>query len=204
MKSLLEFLPLALFASAFFLLDGDTVSVGQWSHTFDGIYSATAVLMISTAAAWAIVSILQKKNDRRLMWMTVLIVPLGGATLILRDPLFIQWKPTVFNWGLAIIVMSFQIFGKQTLVERMLGSQMTLPHTLWTRINMLWCANFTIVGAANLYVAVNYSEAFWVAYKIYSSFGFTLVVILLTILVALPHLKTDTPDGDPQQGERSR
>ena len=75
MKSLLEFLPLALFASAFFLLDGDTVSVGQWSHTFDGIYSATAVLMISTAAVWAIVSTLQKKNDRRLMWMTVLIVP---------------------------------------------------------------------------------------------------------------------------------
>ena len=48
MKQLLELLPLVLFFGAY-QMDGDTLTVGGWSHTFDGIFSATAVLMISTA-----------------------------------------------------------------------------------------------------------------------------------------------------------
>ena len=73
-------------------MDGDTLTVGGWSHTFDGIFSATAVLMISTALTWLISSLL-KRNDKRLMWMTLAVLLFGAATLILRDQRFIQWKP---------------------------------------------------------------------------------------------------------------
>ena len=196
MKQFLEFIPVALFIGVYFFLNGETVSMGGWFHTFDGIYSATAVLMMSTAACWAIASIVQRKNDRRLMWMTLLIVPLGAATLILRDPVFIQWKPTVFNWGLAVIVLGFLVLGKRTSIERIMGSQISLPRKIWVRIKPLWFANFTIVGAANLYVALNYGEAFWMLYKLYSGLGFALIAGVLTIVIALPYLKTDDLDGD--------
>ena len=201
MKQLLEFIPVVLFIGVYFLLDGETVSVGAWFHTFDGIYSATAVLMMSTTVCWIIASVMQRKNDRRLMWMTLLIVPMGTATLILKNPIFIQWKPTVFNWGLAIVVLGFQLLGKQTLIERIMGSQITLPRAIWVRINMLWFANFTIVGAANLYVAFNYSEAFWMLYKLYSGLGFTVLASVLTIVVAFPYLKADELDGNSRPAE---
>lgn len=201
MKQLLEFIPVVLFIGVYFLLDGETVSVGEWFHTFDGIYSATAVLMMSTTVCWIIASVMQRKNDRRLMWMTLLIVPMGAATLILKNPIFIQWKPTVFNWGLAIVVLGFQLLGKQTLIERIMGSQITLPRAIWVRINMLWFANFTIVGAANLYVAFNYSEAFWMLYKLYSGLGFTVLASVLTIVVAFPYLKADELDGNSRPAE---
>ncbi|MBL6820460.1 MAG: septation protein IspZ [Luminiphilus sp.] len=201
MKQLLEFIPVVLFIGVYFLLDGETVSVGAWFHTFDGIYSATAVLMMSTTVCWIIASVMQRKNDRRLMWMTLLIVPMGAATLILKNPIFIQWKPTVFNWGLAIVVLGFQLLGKQTLIERIMGSQITLPRAIWVRINMLWFANFTIVGAANLYVAFNYSEAFWMLYKLYSGLGFTVLASVLTIVVAFPYLKADELDGNSRPAE---
>ena len=201
MKQLLEFIPVVLFIGVYFLLDGETVSVGAWFHTFDGIYSATAVLMMSTTACWIIASVMQRKNDRRLMWMTLLIVPMGAATLILKNPIFIQWKPTVFNWGLAIVVLGFQLLGKQTLIERIMGNQITLPRAIWVRINMLWFANFTIVGAANLYVAFNYSEAFWMLYKLYSGLGFTVLASVLTIVVAFPYLKADELDGNSRPAE---
>ena len=138
------------------------------------------------------------------MWMTALIIPMGAATLVLKDPIFIQWKPTVFNWGLAIVVLGFQMVGKQTLIERMMGNQITLPRTTWVRINMVWFANFTIVGAANLYVAFNYSEAFWMLYKLYSGLGFAVIASVLTILVALPYLKADELDGNSQPAEGSQ
>ena len=196
MKQLLELLPLVLFFCAY-QMDGDTLTVGGWSHTFDGIFSATAVLMISTALTWLISSLLEKRNDKRLMWMTLAVLLFGAATLILRDQRFIQWKPTVFNWVLAAVFLGSQFIGKRTVLERVLGSQLSLPRTIWTRLNVLWIGNFALVGALNLFVAYRFEEAFWVSYKLYSSIGFTLALMLLTVAIVAPHAKDDgeQPEG---------
>ena len=196
MKQLLELLPLVLFFGAY-QMDGDTLTVGGWSHTFDGIFSATAVLMISTALTWLVSSLLEKRNDKRLMWMTLAVLLFGAATLILRDQRFIQWKPTVFNWVLAAVFFGSQFIGKRTVLERVLGSQLTLPRTIWTRLNVLWIGNFALVGALNLFVAYRFEEAVWVSYKLYSSIGFTLALMLLTVAIVAPHVKDDgeQPEG---------
>ena len=196
MKQLLELLPLVLFFGAY-QMDGDTLTVGGWSHTFDGIFSATAVLMISTALTWLISSLLEKRNDKGLMWMTLAVLLFGAATLILRDQRFIQWKPTVFNWVLAAVFLGSQFIGKRSVLERVLGSQLSLPRPIWTRLNVLWIGNFALVGALNLFVAYRFEEAFWVSYKLYSSIGFTLALMLLTVAIVAPHAKDDgeQPEG---------
>jgi len=196
MKQLLELLPLVLFFCAY-QMDGDTLTVGGWSHTFDGIFSATAVLMISTALTWLISSLLEKRNDKRLMWMTLAVLLFGAATLILRDQRFIQWKPTVFNWVLAAVFLGSQFVGERTVLERVLGSQLSLPRRIWTRLNVLWIGNFALVGALNLFVAYRFEEAVWVSYKLYSSIGFTLALMLLTVVIVAPHVKDDgeQPEG---------
>ena len=196
MKQLLELLPLVLFFGAY-QMDGDTLTVGGWSYTFDGIFSATAVLMISTALTWLVSSLLEKRNDKRLMWMTLAVLLFGAATLILRDQRFIQWKPTVFNWVLAAVFLGSQFIGKRTVLERALGSQLSLPRRIWTRLNVLWIGNFALVGALNLFVAYRFEEAVWVSYKLYSSIGFTLALMLLTVAIVAPHVKDDgeQPEG---------
>lgn len=196
MKQLLELLPLVLFFGAY-QMDGDTLAVGGWSHTFDGIFSATAVLMISTGLTWLVASLLEKRNDKRLMWMTLAVLLFGAATLILRDQRFIQWKPTVFNWVLAAVFLGSQFIGKRSVLERVLGSQLSLPRLIWTRLNVLWIGNFALVGALNLFVAYRFEEAVWVSYKLYSSIGFTLALMLLTVAIVAPHVKDDgeQPEG---------
>jgi len=196
MKQLLELLPLVLFFGAY-QMDGDTMAVGGWSHTFDGIFSATAVLMISTALTWLVSSLLEKRNDKRLMWMTLAVLLFGAATLILRDQRFIQWKPTVFNWVLAAVFFGSQFIGKRTVLERVLGSQLSLPRLIWMRLNVLWIGNFALVGALNLFVAYRFEEAVWVSYKLYSSIGFSLALMLLTVAIVAPHVKDDgeQPEG---------
>ena len=188
MKQLLEFLPLVFFFGAY-QMDGEIVTVGNWSHTFDGIFSATAVLMASSITVWLLASALSKHNERRLMWMAIAVAVFGAATLILRDQRFIQWKPTVFNWVLAAVFVGSQFVGERNLLERLLGSQLSLTRRVWTQLNTLWIGNFTVVGALNLFVAYRYEEAFWVSYKLYSSIGFTVVLMLLTIFLVAPHLK---------------
>ena len=196
MKQILEFLPIVLFFGAY-QMDGETLTVGAWSHTFDGLFSATAVLMIATTAVWLIMLTITQRNDKRLMWMMVAVVVFGTATLVLRDQRFIQWKPTVFNWVMAALFFGSQFVSEKTLMERLLSQQLILSEVIWKRVNALWVTNFVTVGALNLYVAYQYEEAFWVSYKLYSSIGFILLMMLLTVMIVAPHLKSEDQDIDP-------
>ena len=72
MKQILEFLPIVLFFGAY-QMSGETLTVGAWSHTFDGIFSATAVLMIATIGVWLVMLAITQRNDKRLMWMMVAV-----------------------------------------------------------------------------------------------------------------------------------
>ncbi len=203
MKQFLEFLPLVLFFGAY-QMNGETISVGEWLYAFDGIYSATAVLMFSSVAVLFVAFVLERRLDKRLMWMTVAILVFGAATLIFRDQRFIQWKPTVFNWVLALVFLASQFVGDKNLLQRFLGQQLVLPRAVWGRLNLLYVAHFSVVGALNLFVAYRYEEAFWVSYKLYSSLGFTIALMALTVLLLFPHLKNQIPNSDtedPMRGE---
>lgn len=188
MKQLLEFIPIVLFFVVY-QLDGESVAVGTWSYTFDGIFSATAVLIVATALQIVVARLASGYWEKRGLWTFVAVAIFGGATLLLRDQTFIQWKPTIFNWGLAVVFLGFQFFGEKTLLQRALGAQLTLPGNVWTRLNVLWIGNFLVVGALNLFVAYRYSESTWVSYKLYSAIGFTLLLTVLTALIVSPHLQ---------------
>ena len=155
------------------------------------IFSATAVLIIATTVQVGLTWLITGKVEKRLLWLFCAVVLFGGATLVLRDQTFIQWKPTVFNWVLALVFGGSQLFSDKTLLERTLGKQLQLPKPVWTRLNLLWVANFTLVGSLNLVVAYNYTEATWVSYKLYSAFGFTLLLTILTALLIAPHIKEE-------------
>ncbi len=194
MKQLAEFIPIALFFIVY-QLKGMSLELGGWEYTFDGIYSATAVLMLATVAqvllTWAITRTLEK----RLLWLLLAVLVFGGATLVFHNQMFIQWKPTIFNWVLALAFGASQYIGDKNLMERTLGSQIHLPKPVWSRLNLLWVSNFVIVGGLNLVVAYGYSEEVWVSYKLYSAIGFTLLLTILTALLISPHLK-DQPLAD--------
>jgi len=194
MKQLAEFIPIALFFIVY-QFKGQTIELGSWAHTFDGIFSATAVLMIATGAQVAISFALTRHVEKRQLWLFLAVFVFGGATLFFRNQMFIQWKPTIFNWVLAIAFGLSQFIGEKNLMQRTLGSQLQLPHIIWRRLNLTWTANFAVVGGLNLYVAYYYSEETWVSYKLYSAIGFTVLLTILTAVLISPHLK-DLEDGD--------
>lgn len=195
MRQILELIPLILFFIAY-KMDGQSLELLGYSHTFDGIFSATAVLMIATTIQVILVKLLVGKIEKQLLWLFAIIIIAGSATLILRNELFIQWKPTVFNWGMAIVLFGSLFIGQKSLLERMLGQQLQLPKPTWLRLNQLWITNFTVVGTLNIYVAYNFSQAAWVDYKLYSAFGFTLLLMILTMIIIFPHIKDQPKDAN--------
>lgn len=188
MQQYLEFIPLILFFTAY-KMSGETISIGEFQYTLDGIYSATSILIIATTIQFFLSWLITRKLEKRLIWTWLAVVIFGGLTVILRDKTFIQWKPTIFNWCLALVFLASHCLGNKNILERTLGSQLELPKHIWNRMSYLWIANFSVVGALNIWVAKNFSEAFWVDYKLYSSIGFTLAMTIITVFMVAPHVK---------------
>lgn len=193
MQQLIEFIPIALFFLAY-SANGSTIDLMGYTLEFNGIYTATAVLMAATVVQVALTWLITRKLEKRLLLLFVVVMATGGLTLMLQNRIFIQWKPTLFNGALALLFLLTPLFGtRKTLLERTLGQQLTLPAIAWQRLNYLWIGNFVLAGSANLFVAYQFSEATWVSYKLWSMIGFTLVLSILTALIIAPHIKDDQP-----------
>ena len=192
MKQVIEFIPIVLFF-AVYQMDGQTLEFAGLRHTVDGIFSATGVLMAATVLQVLLAWALFRELEKRLIWTSLAVLVFGSATLLLRNELFIQWKPTVFNWAMALAFAGSQFIGKRNLLERIMGAQLHLPQPLWRRVCWVWAGHFSLVGVLNLVVAYRFDESTWVSYKLYSSIGFTLFIMLVTVVMISPALKTSDP-----------
>jgi intracellular septation protein len=172
MQALLEFLPLLVFIAAYYL---------------KGIYVATGALMASMLLLLAVDWLRQRRIAPMHGISAVLVFIFGSATLALHDQRFIQWKPTIFFWAAAFAFLGSQWLGARTLAERVLGTAMGenvahLGRSDWRALNLAWVVFYLIMGAANLAVAWNASERFWVNFKV---FGITAATFAFVIAQSL-------------------
>ncbi len=191
MRQLAELVPIALFFIVY-KMSGYEIDLGGFHYTFDGIYTATLILIIATCVQVVLTKLITGVVEKRLWLMFAVVVVAGSLTLAFHNDVFIKWKPTVFNWGLAIAFFVAPFIGNKTLMERAMGAQMNVPKSVWSRLNTTWTVYFIIVGALNLYVAFGgFTQETWVDYKLYSSIGFTILLSIVTVLILAPHLKED-------------
>lgn len=190
MQQLAELIPLLFFFAVFFLKD-HSLQIGPLHLHSDGLMSATLVLVIASLVMLIAIGLRQRRLEKRLLLVTGLAVLMGILTLVFQNKDFIFWKPTVFNWGMALAFIGSRLLFRKSLMQITLGSQFQAPAFVWLRLELVWVTQFLIVGALNLFVAYRFSEAAWVSYKLYSAIGFTLLLTLLTAALIAPYLPKD-------------
>jgi len=174
MKFLFDLFPVVLFFAAFKLFD---------------IYVATAVAIAATFLQIGWLKWKRRKVDT-MMWVTlIIIVVFGGATLALHDETFIKWKPTVLYWLFGAVLGAAELLFRKNLIRAMLGEQVRLPDAAWTRLNWSWAGFFVFMGAANLYVAFNFSTDTWVNFKLFGGMGLMLLFVLLQAAFLARHIE---------------
>lgn len=178
MKLLFDFLPVLLFFIAYKLSD---------------LYLATGVLIAATLAQVGWLWLRERRVEKMPLFTAALVLALGGATLILHDPVFVKWKPTVVNWLFALAFLGSLVIGKKPLLARIMGAQLELPAPVWVKLTLAWAIFFVLLGAANLYVAFSFDENTWVNFKLFGLLGLTIVFILAQAVYMGRHLKTDDP-----------
>lgn len=183
MKFLFDLFPVILFFIAF---------------KFFGIFAATAVAMIATIAQIIYVKLRHGVVDKMLMMSGVIITVFGGATLLLKDPQFIQWKPTILYWLFTAGMLGAQLFFNKNPIRGLMEKQISLPDMVWSKLNIAWALLFLALGFLNLYVAYNYSQDIWVDFKLFGITGIMFLFIVLQTIFVSKYLPTEESNGDSE------
>lgn len=160
-----------------------------------GILPATAALIpalfVAAAAHWWI----DKKIPKMQLWVAFIALVLGGATLLLRDAMFIKVKPTVVYSAFAIILFGSRYIGSKPLLQRIPQDVLQMPDAIWDRIHLAWAGFFLFCAALNVYMFQNYSDEVWGVYK---TFGVSIMMFIF-MLGHIPFLYKYLPDEDADQ-----
>ena len=151
MRFLIDFFPIGLFVAAYKLHD---------------IYLATAVLMVATVVQTGLIYAIDRKLQTLHKVTLVLVIVFGVLTLVLQDERFIKWKPTVLYASMAVVLGAALWLWKKNFLQVLLGSQLTLPDAVWSRLTVIWIGYFLFMAAINGYVAAFYSTEAWVNFKL--------------------------------------
>lgn len=175
MKILFDFLPIIIFFATY-------------KYTGDLII-ATAVLIPATIIQVGYNWFKHKTVEKMHLVSLVLVILLGGATILFGNGDFIKWKPTIVNWLFAVVFFGSQFIGQKNIMQRMMGDKIQLPFKVWRTLNLAWVAFFIVSGAVNIYVALQFSEEIWVNFKLFGLLGMTFVFVLAQGIYLSSHMQ---------------
>ncbi|BCR24041.1 putative intracellular septation protein A [Aquipseudomonas alcaligenes] len=190
-KQFIDFIPLILFFIVY-KLDPRNVELAGQAFELGGIFSATAVLIISSILVYGTLFVVQRKLEKG-QWLTlVACLVFGGMTLAFHSETFLKWKAPVVNWLFALGFAGSHFIGDKVLIQRVMGHAIQLPQAIWTRLNLAWIAFFVFSGCANLFVAFTFHDI-WVDFKVFGSLGMTVLFLVAQGVYLARHIHDDAP-----------
>ena len=160
---LLEFIPLSAFLVAYLI-------------TKD-LFVATEYLLISSVIFYPLLWWWRKKLDKMSLFSFVAIVFFSALTLLFREKLFIQLKPTIVNYSFACLIGVFLLL-KKNPIKAIMGNLIQLQESQWTSFAIYWLIFFVVAGSANLFVWSFFSEEVWVQFRYFGLMGISLAFAL--------------------------
>jgi len=194
-KQLIDFIPLIIFFIVFKLPVREFELFGV-NFILGGIFSATAVLLLSSIIVYGLIFIKQRKLENG-QWITLIgCLIFGSLTLFFHNETFLKFKAPAISLIFASIFTASHFIGSKPLIQRMLEkplSEVNLPKSVWVKLNIYWIIFFIVSGSANLFVAFTF-ESIWVDFKVFGSLAMTLIFLVMQSIYLYPYLKPQTKE----------
>ena len=126
----------------------------------------------------------------------ILVLLLGGATLILNDALFIKIKPTIGNLVFALTLL-VGLCIRPGLLARALEGQVHLTEKGWKARTIRWVFFAIILACANEFVWRTQGTDTWVAFKASLAPVSIFAYITITRLTAETHWQEQENGAKP-------
>ncbi|SIN82723.1 inner membrane-spanning protein YciB [Vannielia litorea] len=161
-KTALEFGPVLGFFVAFFLLKGESYMLfGHEVKTFTYItFWFVLAMVICMGALWALTGALSRMQVMTL----VLVVFMGGLTVVLDNDLFLKLKPTIL-YALFAGILGIGLLRGQSYLARLMEGLLPMTHEGWMILTRRFVIFFAVLAVANAVVAFALSSGVWVTVK---------------------------------------
>jgi intracellular septation protein len=183
---MLDFGPLLLFFLAYKLAGGPFI--------------ATGVFMLAIVVA-VIVSLVRIGRVSPMLWISaVLVVGFGALTLWLRDPRFIQMKPTIIYAGFALLLFGGLAAGKPLLKYVFHLAFEGLSDKGWMKLTLNWALFFAAMAILNEVMRAFLSFDTWLTVKVWGITILSLLFAFANIPMLLRHGLT-VPEDDKDSSD---
>ena len=159
LKAVLEIAPLFIFFGSYMLYD---------------MMIATKFLIASSLISVGITYCYTKTITKVSLYSTIAIVLLGSITLLTNDASFIKMKPTIIYLLFAVVIFA-GLLKKKILLKKLFGKALEMSDKAWIIFSKRFGYFFIFIALLNEFIWRNYSEVFWVKFKV---FGITTLLIV--------------------------
>ena len=177
MRLVVDFGPLVVFFATYKLTGGG----------LHGTLVATGAFMVAVLIAIG-AAIAAFRRVTPMVWLsTALIVTFGAITLYLRDPRFIQMKPTLYYGVLAAILLGGLARGKP-LLRWLFGPIFPgLDEEGWLKLSRNWALFFVALAIANEVMRATLTFETWLTTKVWGVPIVSLIFAAANIPMLLRH-----------------
>lgn len=156
------------------LLEVGPLAVFFFANSQGGIFWGTGCFMVATLIALSLSFIIFKQIPMMPLVSGIFILFFGGLTLWLHDDLFIKIKPTLVNVMFGTILAS-GLFFQRYFLKYVLGEVFRLTDEGWKLLTIRWAGFFFLLAAINEVVWRNFSDEFWISFKLFGIMPLTIV-----------------------------
>ncbi len=151
------------------------------------VVKGTAAFMVAAVAA-LLFSKLKLGRISPMLWLsTLLIVGFGSVTVFLRDPVFIQLKPTAIYLLFGVILLVGVWRGKALLKTLLEAAFEGLDDAGWLKLSRNWGLFFLVLAALNEALRHYLSFGDWIGAKLYVFLPLTFLFTFVQIPMLLRH-----------------
>ncbi|MEJ1992805.1 MAG: septation protein IspZ [Maritimibacter sp.] len=168
LNGILEYGPLIAFFVGYFLLKDQTFTVG--GREYSGFIATTALfvplLSLTTYLQYRLTGTLSKMQIVTL----VLVVVMGGLTVVFNNESFFKMKPTII-YLLFAGLLGFGLMRGQSYMELVMSHVMPIERAGWMILTRRVMYFFLLLAVANEVIWRSFPTSTWVTFKV---FGLTI------------------------------
>ncbi|OAM29284.1 MULTISPECIES: inner membrane-spanning protein YciB [Eikenella] len=174
-----------------------------------GLLAGAAAVLASTLIVYGIHLARQQWRLTKQQWVVLLLTILFcGATILLRDDLYLRWKTPIINLSFALALAVSALIGKP-LMQPVAKDIFHFSPRGWQRLTLAWAAFFLLLAALHYWFGLYHYDASEQAKNLFihfKSYGQLILMVFFLIaqgIVLRKHLKTEaqapTESEPPEQ-----
>lgn len=188
--------PLLTFFGLYFLISPEKAEAIVKAGDVSRLILATVGYMILSTLALGVAYWKQGRIAPMPLVTGVIVLVFGGLTVILQDDTFIKMKPTMIN-GLFATILFGGLATNRPFMKVLFGEVFQLTDAGWRTLTIRWGLFFIFLGILNEVVWRNFSEEFWVSFKVFGVLPLTMIFGALQMPLLSKHAPPENASEKP-------